>query len=256
MCWRDEVKRHHSDMTLDQFKTAIRNRAERGTRIFQLSFFGESTLYHHLIEALAFIKTSFPDAVVVLNTNGAYLTEALSTALIEGGLDQLRISIDGADAAAYERIRVGLKYHVVQENVHRIWDYIQRTGARTQLMIQGLNLASAPLTLAEYRATWGAFAHQIAVRDEHDLIALKPEPLFHKLAPCPKMFSQEVIMVDGGMALCAYDWHGNVVLGNVWNQPVSTLKQSLQKLVYRLGHLMGMKRLLPVCKSCTYQVFG
>lgn len=59
MCWRDEVKRKHEDLDFEDFQKMVLKAGEAGNRVFQLSFFGESTLYEKLPEAVAFIKAEY-----------------------------------------------------------------------------------------------------------------------------------------------------------------------------------------------------
>lgn len=255
MCWRDEVKRKHTDIPFDDFKTIVLRAGDKGARVFQLSFFGESTLYKELVEAIAFIKKHYSDSVVVLNTNGAYLNDQLANQIIDAGVDQVRISIDGNNAEEYEKIRVGLKYETVRENVIGLWNLIQEKKAATQLLVQGLDLKEYTLDKEKYVKDWTPYAHKIATREEHDLIAQKKEPLLHKLLPCPKVFSQSIIMVNGEATICAYDWHGEIVVGNAIEEPAKSIWNSSIHWKFKVLHLLGMKRSLPLCKDCTYQMY-
>lgn len=54
-----------------------------------------------------------------------------------------------------------------------------RSGEResVQHLYSGLHLEGIPIDEEKYKEEWGPYAHKLAVRDEHDLIAKKKEPL-------------------------------------------------------------------------------
>lgn len=255
MCWRKEVKRAHTDMDFDVFQKIVCDAGESGVRKYQLSFFGESTLYKELPEAIKFIKTSFPDAWITVNTNAADLDRELGERIVDSGLDQISISIDGNNAREYEEIRRGLKYDVLEANVKALRQLIDDKGAATEVTIRGLNLITHPLDASRFQEKWSAYADKVISRDEHDLIAERPEPLLHRLSPCPKVFSQSIVMVNGDLGLCAYDWHGQVVVGNATRKNIASLRRNFRLLGYQLLHLLGLKRILPLCKTCHYQMY-
>ena len=60
---------------------------------------------------------------VEVTTNGLLLEEALARGLVEAGLDQLVVSIDGASAETFGRVRSGAPLERVIANVSRLRDF-------------------------------------------------------------------------------------------------------------------------------------
>lgn len=66
---------------------------------------------------------------VGFNTNGTHLTAATSERLVRAGLDWLHVSIDGATAATYERIRGGASFDRVTANLRGLVEARERAAA-------------------------------------------------------------------------------------------------------------------------------
>jgi len=254
MCWRDEVKRKHTDISFANFKTIVDKSIAQGVTKFQLSFFGESTLYHELAEAIAYIK-SHPNTWVTINTNAAYLTPEMTHDVLDAGIDLVKVSVDGNNAEEYEQIRIGLKYDKVRDHVKYLHSAIESGGHDCRIQIQGLHLEKFRIDEDVYTASWQPYAHDVIVREEHDLIAKRKEPLLHKLLPCPKITSQLIAMVDGNTSVCAYDWHGSTVTGNILTDSFNKIHYGRKRLWFIALHLMGLKRSIDLCSTCSYQIY-
>lgn len=76
---------------------------------------GEPTLDKRLPDRVALLK-EHGIRKVTLSTNGQLLGESLAKALLEAGLDDIMVSIDGTTKEVFEGIRVGLDFHRVREN--------------------------------------------------------------------------------------------------------------------------------------------
>jgi len=92
---------------------------------------GEPLLQPHLIEWVG--EASNAGCETGILTNGTLITGAKSRQLIDAGLDWLCISMDGATADIYEKIRPGAHFHRVCDNVSQI--ATQRAGRRPKVMI-------------------------------------------------------------------------------------------------------------------------
>jgi MoaA/NifB/PqqE/SkfB family radical SAM enzyme len=78
---------------------------------------------------------------VLFNTNGTLLREKRFKDLIESGLDELRVSLDAADAASYAEVRGRPFFDRIVRDVRRMREYQIETGAthpRISLWLTGL----------------------------------------------------------------------------------------------------------------------
>ncbi|MGH7789239.1 MAG: radical SAM/SPASM domain-containing protein, partial [Candidatus Binatia bacterium] len=146
-----------------------------------------------------------------VNTNLSIpFTAADAERLVASGLTDLFVSIDGATQAVYQRYRVGGDLALVTRNCRLIADAKRRLAKATpRLTLQFLQF---PCNLDEGDAV-RRLADELGMR----LFALRggvPEPgwgeragwppwfLSHVPAPCPFLWGQPVLTVDGQLAPC------------------------------------------------------
>src|ERR1700735_5125951 len=90
-----------ADMSWELF-TAIVDQVP-GLRRAVLHGVGEPMLVKHLPKMVRYLKDR--GTYVLFNTNGTVLNERNGRALIEAGLDELRVSLDAANAKSYRAVR-------------------------------------------------------------------------------------------------------------------------------------------------------
>lgn len=254
MCPRDEVKRKHGDMDFELFKRTIDTSMDSGISVFQLSFFGESLLYHQLREAVEYIKGKDPNSVVVMNTNASILDKEKASELLEAGINSFRVSVEGNNAEEYAKVRIGMNYDRMRNNVKGLRQLIDEKGYNCSIIVQGLNVEGYPIDEKKYREDWEPYADQVGVRNDQETMSKTKEPFWNKLVPCPAILSQVIVMVDGRTTICAYDWKGDEAYEDISKNSLAKIWQSSKLKRYRLLHLMGLKKLIPICNSCQYRI--
>lgn len=253
MCSKDSSMRVKEHIDFELFKHIIDDAKESNIDTFQLSYYGESTLYPKLIEAINYTKKQIPNSFVSMNTNGLTLTPKLSKKLLDAHVDSIVISIEGNNKEEYEAIRVGSSWSILRKNIKNLREMIDSGNYSTKIGIMGLNVDDIYIDKELYIKTWGEYADTIFTRNTKEIEAKIKEPIFHKLLPCRKLFGQMVIMTSGDVTRCDDDWEGKVSYGNIkdstilelWNSP--TLRQLRRK------HLLGQKRKINYCDTCTYK---
>src|SRR5262249_26804240 len=102
--------------------------AAGGCRLMHLHGFGEPLLDKQLPQRIKLCKQSGIERVKIF-TNGGLLRGQTAERLIESGVDEIKVSIDGADAAEFNQLRVGLDYDNVLENMKAFRELRDRTGS-------------------------------------------------------------------------------------------------------------------------------
>jgi radical SAM protein with 4Fe4S-binding SPASM domain len=211
-------------------------------------------LYPQLIDGLRYIRQKIPNAFITLNTNGILLTEDLSKKLLETKINSIAISIEGNNKEEYESIRVKLKWDVLRKNVQNIRKLIDEHNYPTKIGIMGLHVGDIEIDEDLYVKRWGAYADTMFVRNENELNDGQKESFLHQVLPCNKLLSQFVVMASGEVTMCAYDWEGEVIYGNIKNSTILELWESPILKEKRLQHLLGRKKKLDLCNNCSYRV--
>ncbi len=166
------------DLAWEEFRTVV-DQFPLLDRVL-LHGIGEPLLNRHLASMVAHVKRR--EAQVIFNTNAITLTAPAGAALVEAGLDELRVSLDASTRSTYARVRgvdafekvvanlerfavlrhergvnrpaVSLWFTALRENIEEIPGLVplaQRTGAEAihlqRLVYNGLGLARADQSL-------------------------------------------------------------------------------------------------------------
>jgi MoaA/NifB/PqqE/SkfB family radical SAM enzyme len=147
-----------ADMSWDLF-TRIVDQLPHIARVV-LHGVGEPMLVKELPRMIRYLKER--GTYVLFNTNGTLLTMKKGRELIETGLDELRVSLDAADAASFEQVR-GRDYFARIVRHLRAFTTMQRqTGAelpRVSLWLTGLR------ETVEQLPAFVQLAHDVGVRE-------------------------------------------------------------------------------------------
>jgi MoaA/NifB/PqqE/SkfB family radical SAM enzyme len=133
-----------ADMSWDLF-TAIVDQLP-GLQRAVLHGVGEPMLVRNLPRMVAHLKNR--GVYVLFNTNGTVLTEKSGRALIGAGLDELRVSLDAANAASYRAIRGKNYFDRILRNVRNFRELQVREGhekPRVSAWLTGLKETLAEL---------------------------------------------------------------------------------------------------------------
>jgi MoaA/NifB/PqqE/SkfB family radical SAM enzyme len=120
------------DLTLDEFEALV-DQFPALERVV-LHGIGEPLLVAELPAMIRAVKVRFPSGAVLFNSNAVLLDEGWRRSLIEAGLDEYRISLDGATAATYARIRGLDAFDRVVENLYA-FARLARQAGRPRLSI-------------------------------------------------------------------------------------------------------------------------
>jgi MoaA/NifB/PqqE/SkfB family radical SAM enzyme len=126
-----------ADMTWDLF-TSIVDQLPNLKRAV-LHGVGEPMLVRELPAMIRYLKAR--GVYVLFNTNGTLLREKRFAELIDAGLDELRVSLDAADAATYALVRGKPFFDRIVRDVKLMTDYQARVGVthpRVSLWLTGL----------------------------------------------------------------------------------------------------------------------
>ena len=83
-----------------------------------LTGIGEALMNRGFFDALEFLKSR--GTYVTLNDNFTLMSEQVSRRIVELGVDQIFLSLDGATKETYEKIRVGANFDKVVANARRL----------------------------------------------------------------------------------------------------------------------------------------
>ncbi|MBV8184484.1 MAG: radical SAM protein [Hyphomicrobiales bacterium] len=148
------------DMSWDMF-TSIVDQFQSVKRVV-LHGVGEPMMVKDLPRMVSHLKAR--GVYVLFNTNGTLLKTKKSRELIEAGLDELRVSLDAAEAGAYAKIRGRDMFDAIVRNLKGFLGLKKEMGVehpRVSLWLTGLK------ETIEQLPAFIEVAHQIGVKEVH-----------------------------------------------------------------------------------------
>lgn len=224
-----------------------------------------------------FVNRSLPDFVrvardkaiadrITITCNGSLLTEDASRRVIEAGLDYLRVSIYGGDAAAQaRRTQSRVPLDRIVENVARFRRLRDEMAGRALLYVKMIDTRD-PDENAAFLRLFRDIADEAAIEpamnwndpDEGELAQLSREARLQeehfkaRKQVCPFPFYTLVIHADLRVSVCCVDWAKETVVGDLRAQ---TLAQVWRGDALRDFQLMQIDRRAhdhPACRNCTF----
>jgi MoaA/NifB/PqqE/SkfB family radical SAM enzyme len=148
------------DMPWDMFTTIVDQFAS--VKRVVLHGVGEPMMVKELPRMVAYLKAR--GIYVLFNTNGTLLKVRKSRELIEAGLDELRVSLDAAEAGAYAKIRGRDMFDAIVRNLKGFLALKREMGVehpRVSLWLTGLK------ETIEQLPAFVEVAHEIGVKEVH-----------------------------------------------------------------------------------------
>ena len=187
-------------------------------------------------------------------TNGSAMTSARAEKFLAAGTEALIFSVDGIRRETYERIRIGLKYDVVVNNVLNFIKLRNQLGAPTRVV---LRFISQSLNKDEYEE-WATFWTGVldSSRDSlhhvqmHNWAFSIPNIDGYGNTPCSDVLEGVLVSADGRVPLCCLDFDGEYDFGNILRTHIldifnSTYRRGIQRI-----HRAGKRTSLKKCDRC------
>ena len=209
---------------------------------------------------------------VVLNSNGLLLTEQISEKIIDAGLDEIRISLDGQSPEENNAIRRGSDFNRISKQIKYLIELKKKKNSATpNVMVDNINILKKDV-LESFMAKGQASVDEIpeflpkTFENEADQIGFRTYPAmvwpgykefgnfdvvtFDKLNPdyCSNLFETMTIMSNGNVVACCYDLPGEISFGNVFEQDYLKIWNSKGFSTFRKN--FRNKVYANLCKNC------
>jgi len=212
-------------------------------RVLVLYHGGEPLLCKDLEYMLMYAKSKGVQKTV-LNTNAALLTAKRGITLGLAGLDEMRVSFDGASLEENDAIRVNSHFAIHAAQVKAV----------------SLSKVARPKNIVIYNARRGSNEPAQYLKDyfKDCLVTFRGEqmrewarvdkgaPVKSNVTFCSNLFETFTILSDGSVPMCCEDLQGDDIVGNVNNNTPLEIWQSMEPR--RLA--FASKYYPNLCQSC------
>ena len=231
----------------------------------QFTGVGEPLLHKNIFEIINYAAQK--GFFTLMNTNASLLTRENSAKLVDSGLDYLHISIDGARAETYEKIRKGGKFRRVIENLFNLFEArYEKKGYHLAVILGIIEQEKNRKELEEFQKFFSRFPfHHIVTGtlfnhmgtiEEANLAyrELNSQPPA-EYPCCNTPWDLLSINSDGSAVGCNYDFDNRYVIGDLARQGFMEIWNDDRMLRFRKAildhHYTEIEKNGSLCSRCT-----
>ncbi len=272
LCATTSMKRSRGYMILENFKFIIDSLPKK-TRKIDLFLAGEPVLNREIYKMMEYATKN--GKKVVVSTNGIFLDKDVNS-ILDSGLDDLIIAMDGATKETYDKYRIGGNFNSLIKGLKKLCEEKRRrnlTKPRIQLqfviMKHNEHEIQAILDLAKKFGVDNVIFKSVSlgsVRNMEEKLKIKDEYL-----PENKQYSrykmndgrlevvkmpsychwiwQSVILWNGDLTMCCHDFDATMKYANIFEKK-GFLNAWRSKEHNRYRRLV-LKRQFEICKRCS-----
>lgn len=230
---------------------------------------GEPLLNNWLPDMIALMKERGVALHVSTTSNAALLNERRAKALIEAGLDSIRVSVEHVSDEGYRRITQTYgDYRRIVENVAYLHAEKTRRGSPLQIHAKIVDCGLTDLEKQKFLNDFRPIADHVSIDAimgwsntgaADMMLGLNPTtgidgvtPLKRHRMVCPSPFKTLAINFNGEVSVCCVDWSHDTVVGDVRQDSLVDIWRGERLRAFQLSHLRGQRETLKACRTCQY----
>jgi radical SAM protein with 4Fe4S-binding SPASM domain len=248
-------------MPEDLYKKLLDDLQEFPDKLKKLEFYGmgEPLCNPRLPDMLKLAKASDVARKLTVMTNGALLTHELSRALIESGVDEIRISLQGLSAEQYWKTsKAKIDFDKFLDEIAYL--YSIRNNCKLFVKIIGSALTEEDQKENKLHKLFAHITDAYSVEGllplfqdlDYDKIGVLAPSRFGEVIPkrfiCHFQFYRVIVLSDGRVSSCCDPLNG-FYWGNIGEQSLKSIWDSKPRIDF-LKRLLSLSKLPAMCKKC------
>lgn len=255
-------------LSLEQYKKLIRANAAR-TWYLMLYFQGEPLLHPKITDMIRYAVAR--RIYTVTSTNGQFINEPTARALVESGLHELIISMDGYTQESYEKYRKGGQLHKVKAGIEFLNKYKSLYRSKYPLLhLQFLVFRHNEHEMSQIRnyarihADGFSFKSPQFYSAESQKHMMSSYQAFNRYEMqqgnsrirrklknhCKRLWTAPVITYDGHLLPCCFDKYAQHTMGNVFEVPLKQLWRNPVFQSFR-SRVLKQRDQIAMCSNCS-----
>jgi len=257
MCQTKLGKRPKGHMDLSLYKKVIGIAKQEGISKVALFTVGEPFMHKEIGEHLRIAHEN--NICAYLSTNGQMLGSQLIQQILRFPPCGITFSIDGATKETYEKIRRGGSFERLINNLDRLYYSMGKADVHIPITIKGVILEENIHELLLFFDIFKKFVNicNIELHLPDTLSADKEKNYFRKLGyksaskiPCSLFWSTPSILWDGRVSACCRDFHGELIMGNIFEESLFDIWHGEKYNNLRKKHLSEDVVDVSPCNKC------
>lgn len=248
ICPHKDMARPVQHMDDALFERIVNECGANRCKEIHLHNFGEPLLDKRLEDRVRYAKQKGVAKVKIIS-NGSLLTPERARGLIEAGLNEIKISFDGATREEFERVRQPLRFDRVVANIQRLVAIRNELRSQMKIAVACCSTSDREATMQALSKVVDAFAfgrvHNWACGEE-------PSGRSRIRKPCVRLWRTFTVLANGDVALCCLDYDGQHLLGRFDER--TTIRELFDSPAYRKArrrHREARQAEIGLCAHCT-----
>lgn len=236
-------------------------------RVLRMYKEGEPLVNPAFADMVRLAKQSGRFARIDTTTNGVLLNPELNERLIEAGIDQINISVNGVSAEQmYQNTGRQIDFDAYVKNIRDLCSrkrdctiYIKSikdvlSASEQERFFEIFGEMADRIYLERLSPVWPSFdVSESGYVFEN--IGNYEQPVENRMV-CPYLFYMMVVNADGSVSTCVGDWKHEQTLGSIKESSLREIWLGENQRAYQLGHLHGEKDRFPMCGKCSVITHG
>lgn len=254
----------HQKMSWEFFVKIIDDIKEFDVKLKYISLYGygEPLLHEKIVDMIAYTKKADVAGYVEITTNGLLLSREISEKLVNAGLDQLKVSLNGLTAEDYQNsCSRQVDVEKVRENIEYLY-CISR--GKLKLLVKGTNqFVKSEQEIEVFKNSFASISDYCYVEDiienwgELRIDAQKYNELkigsfdwmkVENICTAPLIYL--MVHASGIVSPCSTDWGMDMPMGNVKEESLQDIWQGEKIRKLQLSLLRQEKGVFPNCDVC------
>lgn len=260
MCPRRRSTRPIGDLDLALYKKiVVEMAAEGGVKVLNFHKDGEPLMHPRLEEMIELAMHSGACEFSHFNTNAMLMDETRAGRLLDCGINDITMSIDAVTEKTFARVKRAGSLAAVERNVEQLLNRRERAGLKTPWV--RAKLCAMPETQSEIEAfltRWEGVADEVQVQEVHNYAGGNEGAMTDdgERYPCQCWWASMAVNWDGTVSVCAVDYSGEVLLGDLRKQSIKELFCGDAYGTHRRAMLRGDLSGHATCRRCTVWKVG
>lgn len=237
-------RRHMSWEVLREIRQYLKSKQTVGIHVM-----GEPLLVPDIVERIEYLSWEcgvYPEFA----TNATRLTAKLAWGLLYSGLRTIWFSIDSADKAMYERIRVGADFDRVIHNIRRFLELNDHLGNPVKAIVQKIGPMTSEEDATAFLEMWEPWDARVKFLDTWaGTFDFQTELSTGERQPCAEPWERVAILENGDVVPCCRDWEPKYIYGNIMEEDLGSIWQGSKAQALREDMQTG-RYLIEPCASC------
>jgi len=236
-------------MTIDMFKEII-DQVEGSIEAITLASRGEPLLCNDIEAMLQYSAGKFLGFKI--NTNASLLTEDMAHIILSNiDVGTVVFSLDTADPAEYEKIRVNGSYEKVVTNISNFKLIKDKyyPSSRIVTRVSGVKLNDSQ-NIQDMKNRWLQYVDQTGFTKYTPWQSTYTNSHTDINSPCTELWRRMFVWQNGVINPCDYDYKSTLAMGDIRNDTISNIWRSSAYDSLRDAHNIGIRKLKEPCKRC------